>query len=339
MGAGGDAAVVGEAHGIGGGGRDKSGNVVEAGIQMADTDGVVEDLEGVVVAPSEEGVAHVVAGGGDGHAGADEFMHEGEAAPEGGGAHAARAVGGGGVAAAVLEVEVTERKGDDGDPGGFDEVDGGGGAGGVLHGEGAAVAAGDGVGKFVTQDGFSGGAQALGVGEAAFIDVEVEAEAEVAGGGEEVIELAGDVGVRLGETAEGGGAVSGSGAGDANGGAGGEIGDVAKAYGLEGEAVGPFGAEFGHDGVAGLAEAGTAVEVGAEGGGAVGPGLAESEAGAGAEIGGGPVGALGVEDLDGVPELTGGVGGAGPGVGFIEVGVDVDEAGENEVAAEVGALG
>ena len=94
VGAGGDAAVVGEAHGIGGGRRDKSGNVVDAGIQMADSDGVVEDLEGVVVAPSEEGVAHVVAGGGDGHAGADEFMHEGEAAPDGGGAHAARAVGG-----------------------------------------------------------------------------------------------------------------------------------------------------------------------------------------------------------------------------------------------------
>lgn len=106
-------------------------------------------------------------------------------------------------------MKISEGQGDDADAGRFHEGDGLARPFRGLHRQRAVVPAGDGMGKLVPEHRLGRGPEAFRVGEAALVDMQVEADAEFPCRRHEMIELLGQFGIRLGKTAHGGGLVPG----------------------------------------------------------------------------------------------------------------------------------
>ena len=144
----------------------------------------------------------------------------------------------------------------------------------------------DRVGELVTQHGLRGGAQAFGVRETAFVDVEIEADPELTGGRHQRIVLTWQIGIGLGKTAERGRAVASGQFHNPMGITLGEGAEIAETDGLKMDAPLPLVPELLQRCVSGLSHrAGSGVDVAAQRVGPMGMGAAEREVGPPIDVG------------------------------------------------------
>ena len=294
-------------------------------VELEDARRLAPDFHHVEVAIGVERVARVVGRDGDRDAARGHLVHQRAAADP-------RRAACGGIA--VLEVEIAHRQGDDGDrrlgDGVEDPVRLV-----VRHRhQRAAVAAGDGAGK---ADAFC---LRRDVGEAVrtvverLVDMEVDVEPAALGLGEEggdarfhrrrEVERGADRAAVFRDEVEQRAEIIGE-----------EV-DAGEAGALKLDPAGPALPHLRKHWPGDRLLRRLAVDVGADGGGAVGVGGAEREFHAGGDVGGGPVARAVIGNgLHRVGEGAGGVGLARPDVALVEVGVHVGEGGDEDAACRV----